>query len=127
MAFPARWEPPMRRVFLVQALALTLLVAGCNANRAPPVVELAAPIAPAYVRVTPPESHSLQTGGCAGDIAQFRIALDNDLASGHVEKSVYTQIQSELAEAEQACAQGDNLRAQGLLRAAKERHGYPAG
>jgi hypothetical protein len=108
-------------------LALTLVVAGCNANRAPPLVELTAPVTPAYVRVTPPESHLPQTGGCAGDIAQFRTLQSNDLATGHVEKSVYDQIESELAEADRACAEGDTLRAQGLLRAAKEKHGYPAG
>jgi hypothetical protein len=82
---------------------------------------------PAYVRVTPPESRLPQAGGCAGDIAQFRTLQDNDLASGHLDKSVYDQIRTEIAEADQACAQGDALRAQGLLRAAKEKHGYPAG
>ena len=117
----------MRRFNLGPLLALTLVVAGCNANRAPPLVELAAPLTPAYVRVTPPESHLPQAGGCAGDIAQFRALQDNDLATGHVEKSVYDQIRTELAEADQACAQGDTLRAQGLLRAAKEKHGYSAG
>ncbi len=117
----------MRRVFPVLALAPTLVVAGCNANRAPPAVELAAPVSPSYVRVTPPESHLPQCGGCAGDIAQFRTAQDNDLATGHVEKGVYTQIQGELAEADQACGQGDTLRAEGLLRATKARHGYPEG
>jgi hypothetical protein len=117
----------MRLFFAGLTLALTLAVAGCNANRAPPMVELTAPLTPAYVRVTPPESHLPQSGGCAGDIAQFRTLQDNDLATGHVEKSVYDQIQTELAEADQACAQGDALRAQGLLRAAKEKHGYPAG
>jgi hypothetical protein len=52
---------------------------------------------------------------------------DSDLAAGHVDKAVYAQIQTEIAEAERACAAGDQLRAQFLLRASKERHGYPAG
>jgi len=117
----------MRRSLLLTSLALTLLLAGCNANRAPPVVELAPLATPSYVRVTPPESHLPQSGGCAGDIAQFRAVQDNDLATGHVEKGVYTQIQGELAEADQACGQGDTLRAKGLLRATKARHGYPEG
>ncbi|MGO9388895.1 hypothetical protein [Rhodoblastus sp.] len=117
----------MRRIFPAEALALTLLVAGCNANRAPPVVELAPLTTPAYVRVTPAESHLPQSGGCAGDIAQFRAVQDNDLATGHIEKGVYGQIQGELAEADQACGQGDTLRAKGLLRATKTRHGYPEG
>ncbi len=117
----------MRRIFPAEALALALLVAGCNANRAPPVVELAPLTTPAYVRVTPAESHLPQSGGCAGDIAQFRAVQDNDLATGHIEKGVYGQIQGELAEADQACGQGDTLRAKGLLRATKTRHGYPEG
>jgi hypothetical protein len=117
----------MRLFNFAPLLALTLVVAGCNANRAPPLVELTAPVMPAYVRVSPPESRLPQAGGCAGEIAQFRILQDNDLAAGHLEKSVYDQIRAELAEADQACAQGDTLRAQGLLRAAKEKHGYPAG
>jgi hypothetical protein len=112
---------------LVSTLPLALLLAGCNANRAPPVVELAPPASPAYVRVTPSETHLPQAGGCAGDIARFRAIQDNDLAVGHVEKGVYAQIQTEVAEAEQACNAGDSLRAEGLLRATKTKHGYPTG
>jgi hypothetical protein len=114
-------------LFPAGILALTLAVAGCNANRASPLVELAAPAMPAYVRVSPPESRLPQSGGCAGDITQFRALQESDLASGHLDKSVYDQIQTEIGEADQACAQGDTLRAQGLLRAAKQKHGYPAG
>jgi hypothetical protein len=112
---------------LVATLSLALLLAGCNANRAPPVVELAPPASPAYVRVTPPETHLPQAGGCAGDIAKFRAIQDNDLAMGHVDKGVYAQIQTEVAEADQACSAGDSLRAEGLLRATKTKHGYPTG
>ena len=35
-----------------------------------------------------------------------------------------TQIKGEIAEADKACAEGDNLRALGLLRGIKARHGY---
>jgi hypothetical protein len=117
-------RPPMRLVPSAQAPILALLLAGCNATRAP-LVELPPPTTPTTIRVTPPESHALQ--GCAGDITRFRAIQDNDLAMGHVEKGVYTQIQGELAEADQACTAGDNLRAEGLLRATKARHGYPTG
>jgi hypothetical protein len=117
----------MRILLLAPTFALALILAGCNANRATPMVELAPPATPAYVRVTPPESRLPEGGGCAGEIARFRTIQDNDLAMGHVDKGVHAQIQTELTEADQACAQGDTLRAQGLLRATKERHGYPAG
>ncbi len=112
---------------LVRALALTLMLAGCNANRAPPVVELAPPATPAHVRVTSPELRTPQGGGCARDIARFRAIQQNDLAKGNVGKGVYSQIEADLAEADQACKAGDNLRAEGLLRATKARHGYPEG
>ena len=79
------------------------------------------------MRVTPPESHLPQGEGCAGDIARFRAIQDNDLAMGHVEKGVYAQIQGEIAEADQACKAGNSLRAAGLLRATKAKHGYPTG
>jgi hypothetical protein len=115
----------MRLVF--PSLALALFLAGCNANRAPPVVELAPPATPAYVRVTPPETHGPEGGGCAGDIARFRAIQDNDLATGHVDKGVYAQVQAEVAEADRACKAGDSLRAEGLLRATKAKHGYPTG
>jgi hypothetical protein len=104
-------------------LALTLALAGCNAQRPAPVIETPPP--PTSIRVTPPGFRLPQGGGCAGDIARFRAIQDNDLAMGHVDKSVYAQVQSEIAEADRACAAGDNLRAGGLLRASKERHGYP--
>lgn len=109
------------------ALALTLMLAGCNANRASPVVELAPPATPAHIRVTSPDLGAPQGGGCAGDIAKFRAIQENDLAKGNVERSVYAQIQADLAEADQACKAGDALRAEGLLRATKAKHGYPEG
>ncbi len=115
----------MRLVIPSLSLALGLALAGCNANRAPPQVEFTPQPSPSYVRVTPPEDRA--ANGCASDIAKFRAIQDNDLAMGHVEKGVYAQIQTEVAEADQACKAGDNLRAQGLLRATKAKHGYPTG
>ena len=110
---------------VIPSLALAFALSGCNANRAPPQVEFSPQPSPSYVRVTPPEDRA--ASGCAGDIAKFRAIQDNDLAAGHVDKGVYAQIQGDLAEADQACKAGDNLRAQGLLRATKARHGYPTG
>ena len=112
----------------VPLLALLLALAGCNAQQpAPADFSLTAPPAPASIRVTPPGFHMPEGGGCAGDIARFRAVQDNDLAMGHVTPAVYSQIKTEIAEAEQACAAGDSLRAEGLLHASKYRHGYPSG
>ena len=113
----------MRSISFAPLLALMLALAGCNANRQQPPIEAVQPPAQDVVRVTPraaPES-------CAEEIARYRAIQDNDLAMGHVDKGVYAQIQTEISEAERACSAGDGLRAQYLLRASKERHGYPAG
>lgn len=105
-------------------LALMLALAGCNANQPPPSIEAARPPAQSPGRIVP---RAAPEDGCASDIARYRAIQDNDLAAGHVNKDVYTQIQAEIAEAERACNAGDQLRARYLLRASKERHGYPAG
>ncbi len=121
----------MRRAFPIRALpllAVTLALPACNAQQATPSdVALTAPPPPASIRVTPPGFHMPEGGGCSGDIARFRAVQDHDLAMGHVTQGVYTQIKSEIAEADQACAAGDSLRAEGLLHASKARHGYPGG
>ena len=100
-------------------LALLLALAGCNANRAGP--EITIPPQPTSIRVTPPGTES---ASCAADIASFRTLQDADLAQNRVGRGVYDEIKGELTEADQACAEGDNLRALGLLRASKAKHGY---
>ena len=106
----------MRRnaAFLTAALLLAAFAAGCNSPTPPPPPPIAAPAAPL------PEGT-----GCAASIARYRAVQENDLAMGHVNKSVYAQIQKEIADAQSACALGDEAKAQSLLRASKARHGYP--
>ncbi len=97
---------------LTAALFLAALAAGCNSPAPPPP--------------PPPATPPLPEGtGCVASIARYRSVQDNDLAMGHVNKSVHAQIQKEIAEAESACAYGDEAKAQSLLRASKARHGYP--
>jgi hypothetical protein len=105
----------MRRnaVFLTAALFLAALAAGCN-SPTPPPPPIAAPAAPL------PEG-----SGCSPSIARYRAVQENDLAMGHVNKSVYAQIQKEIADAQSACVLGEEAKAQSLLRASKSRHGYP--
>ena len=97
--------------FLTAALLLAALAAGCNSPTPPPPPPLAAPL---------PEG-----SGCSPSIARYRAVQENDLAMGHVNKSVYAQIQKEIADAQSACVMGDEAKAQSLLRASKARHGYP--
>lgn len=110
----------MRRnaAFLTAALSFAALAAGCNSPAPPPPPPVAAPSAQTSAAV--PEGP-----GCAGAVARYRAIQDNDLAMGHVDKRVHAQIQKEIAEAQSACAYGDESKAQSLLRASKSRHGYP--
>jgi hypothetical protein len=104
------------RLSVTAAFAL-LALAGCNSAQPPAAV--------ASRNVTP-QNFALPAGsGCAGAIARYRAVLDNDLAMGHVDRSVYSTIQTEVASAESACAAGHDGEAQGLVRASKARHGYP--
>ena len=107
----------MRRAF-VPLLAL-LALAGCNANRAGP--EITIPQPPTSVRVTPAMADN---PNCGAQIASFRKLQDDDLAQTRVGQGVYDEIKGEVAEADKACAEGDNLRALGLLREIKPKHGY---
>ena len=44
---------------------------------------------------------------------------------GHVAKSVYNQIQREIAAAERTCSAGHDAEAKAMIIASKQRHGYP--
>jgi hypothetical protein len=61
--------------------------------------------------------------GCAGEIARYRAVQQNDV-SGNVAKSVYTQIQREIAAADTVCAAGEDARATAMIHASETRHGY---
>lgn len=106
--------------------ALLLLAAGalqaCNGAAPPPQATVAGPASGAATTsaVKLPEG-----AGCTGAVSRYRSIQDNDLSMGHVNRSVYDQIQKEIGEAEAACANGDDAKAQALLRASKARHGYP--
>jgi hypothetical protein len=65
-------------------------------------------------------------GGCSGEIARYKTVMKNDFDTGNVNKSVYSQFQSEIARADAACSAGRDGEAIGLVRSSKARHGYPA-
>ncbi len=116
----ARTSLDMRPLLLLFPL---LALAACNANQPAPDVQIAQP-AMEVARVAPREAPE---GGCAGAIARYRSIVDHDAATGNVAAGVNAQIQSEIAEATRACEAGDALRAQYLLRASEQKHGYPQG
>jgi hypothetical protein len=104
----------MRIIFAAVVLAC---LAGCNSSRPPEPT--------ANRSVTPPEVKLPEGSGCSGAIARYKAIMDNDLAMGHVNKSVFGQIESEIGEASAACSAGQDTRAMALIRASKSRHGYP--
>ncbi len=107
------------------ALAATALLTGCNApSQTGPVID---PMGPPRQTVTPSTFQMPEGAGCSGAIARYRAVMENDLSMGHVNQSVYGQIQGEISEASSACAAGQDARALSLVRASKARHGYPGG
>jgi len=110
------------RSLLLTALA-ALLLAACDASA--PAPQAAAP-APATTDVTPDNFKMPNGEGCAGDVARYRAIMDNDLSMGHVAKSVYKQIENDIAEADSQCAAGHEAQARATIVASRKRHGYPA-
>jgi hypothetical protein len=63
-------------------------------------------------------------GGCAGEIARYRAMMANDLATGHVAKSVHTRVTAEIDRAAAVCAAGRGVEAARMIEATKARYGY---
>ena len=108
----------MKAAFAPLLIALTL--AGCNASA--PVA-----VAPqtASASFTPPDFKLPEGRGCSGDVARWRAIQQNDLNTGHVNQTVYDEIQREIAAAANACKAGRDAEASAMVTASKRRHGYP--
>ena len=109
----------MRFLPLVAPAIAVVLLAGCNSS--PQTGPVVAPAGPAAQQ----SAASPAGSGCGAAIARYRSVMENDLKTGHVNQSVYNQIQGEISEADTACAAGQDGRALSLVRASKSRHGYP--
>ncbi len=77
--------------------------------------------------MSPPGFKLPEGAGCTGAIARWKAIQDNDLATGHVGKSVYDRIQKDIAQASAACEAGRDGEAQAMVRASRVRNGYPEG
>jgi hypothetical protein len=88
-------------------------------------IVLASSAAFAQSPVTPPSFQMPEGSGCAGEIARYRAVQENDIAMGHVAKSVYAQIKREIEAAEKVCAAGQDAKATAMIHASEARHGYP--
>ena len=91
-------------------LTATLALAACNQTAS----------APAGTTVAASSSGT----GCNGEIVRYRAVMSNDLATGHVNQSVYTRVDREITQAEAACAAGRDAEAIRMVNATKARHGY---
>ncbi len=107
--------------FLAASLTATAL-ASCNAPRqSQPAVE------PQQQSATPSAFQMPEGSGCSGAVSRYKAVIENDLSMGHVNQSVYSQVQGEISEAAAACSAGQDAKAISLVRASKARHGYPGG
>jgi hypothetical protein len=102
-----------RPLWLAAVVALPL--AACNQTAA---------TAPGGANVTPSGFNLPSGSGCGGEIAQYRAVMSNDLATGHVNQSVYNRVDREIAGAEAACSAGRDAEALRMVNATKARHGY---
>lgn len=114
-----------RNVSLWCAAASALLLAACNSNAPPPQASAPAP-SNAAAGVTPSSFRMPEGAGCSADIARWKAIQDNDLATGHVSKSVHDRIQTDINQASAACAGGRDSEARAMVRASRVRNGYPA-
>ena len=110
-----RKAAPVSAVFVAIAV-WSLALAGCKS--ASPIASNAPETGVAQLA-----SHG---GGCSDEIARYKTVMKNDFDTGNVNKSVYSQFQSEIARADAACSAGRDSEAIGLVRSSKARHGYPA-
>jgi hypothetical protein len=106
------------------ALAGALALAACQSTAEAPAPQPALQgAAPQYV--TRPDFRLPEGAGCSGEIARFRAVMDNDLATGHVNRDVHGRVMADLRGPEAACAAGRSGEASASLTAVKRRYGYP--
>ena len=113
----------------ITAVAAALLLAACNANTPQPTANAAPSFSGdrlAASGVSAPGFQLPDGAGCSGAVARWRALQDNDLRTGHVTQSVYDRIKGEIDAAAAVCAAGQDAQAQGMVRASRLRHGYPA-
>ena len=107
----------LRRSPLLLCAAL-IVAGGCTQTASPsPTPSIIGPI------VAPP-LRTAGGGGCSGEVARYRAVMANDLATGHVNKSVHARVSAEIDRAATACAAGRDAEAVRMIDATKARYGY---
>jgi len=111
----------MRRLTFIAPLVAALFMAGCNEN-ARPVAATPAPLPP---RASGPNLSGLPQGaGCTQAINNYQSIVQHDSDTGNVNQSVYTEIESEISRAAEACSAGRDGEARTIIQGSKARHGY---
>lgn len=105
------------------ALAAMFTLAGCTQTGTP--AGAPTPTAASLSSGVTSGAFRLPEGsGCSGEIARYRAIVANDLATGHVAKSVHDRINTEVDQAASACSTGRDGEAERMLQATKARYGY---
>ena len=99
----------MKIVTLALLLTGTLALAACNQTAS----------APTSTTVAAGGSST----GCNGEISRYRAVMSNDLATGHVNQSVYNRVDRQIAQAETFSPTGPDAEAFRMVNATKARHG----
>lgn len=104
----------------LSATLLALALAGCTQTASAPP----APAPGAVPGVTPNTFRMPAGSGCAGEIAQFRAVMKNDVETGNVGQGVYTRAMADIDRADGACSAGRDGEARASLASTKSRYGY---
>lgn len=104
----------------LSAAFLALALAGCTQTASAPPAP-----APGVVPGVTPNTFRMPAGsGCAGEIAQFRAVMKNDVDTGNVGEGVYSRAMSDTDRADGACSAGRDGEARSSLASTKSRYGY---
>jgi len=103
--------------FLLAAIAL----GGCTQTRPTP-----AAVAVPQGLARPAWPSLPENAACTKELTHYQGVLDADVSTGNLNKSVFDEIETDLARAANACASGKDGEAHAIIQATKIKHGYRA-
>jgi len=103
----------------IGSILLAAIALGGCARSGPTPAAVAIPQAPAWPRL--PEN-----AACTNELTHYQTVLDADVSTGNLNRSVYNEIEIDLARAADACANGKDGEAHAIIHATKIKHGYRA-
>jgi len=113
---------PLSGVAPASLLLVAIALGGCTQTAPRTPVVAAVPQGPAR-----PAWPSLpETAACTKELTHYQTVLDADVSTGNLNRSVYGEIETDLARAANACANGKDGEAHAIIHATKIKHGYRA-